>query len=161
MKAQIVAGLVAVLVLTGCQSRFNPTNWGWGWFGNDRSEPTLAPRDGYPSDIDPRPLVAQVTSMQVDRASGGAIVTAVGLPATQGYWAADLVSTYKTEAGRIAAKDGVLQLEFLVVPPRERRRSGTTVSREISAGIFISEQSLAGVREIRVVGQNNQRSSRR
>ena len=130
MKLKIVAGLVmALLVLSGCQSRYNPVNW--GWFGGSRSEATLAPNRGYPSDVDPRPLVSQVVSMQVDRVPGGAIVTAVGLPPTQGYWAADLVSTYETEAGKIASKDGVIQLEFRVVPPRGPQNVVNQRSREI------------------------------
>ncbi len=159
MKVQIVAGLVAVLVLAGCQSRYNPGNW--GWFSNSSDTPTLAPNKGYPSDVDPRPLVSQVVEMQVDQVPGGAVVTAVGLPPRQGYWAADLVSTYKSEAGKIASKDGVIQLEFRVVPPRQQTNVVNTASRELTAGAFISDQSLGGVRQIRVIGQNNQRTSSR
>lgn len=159
MKLPIFAGLVAVLVLAGCQSRYNPSNW--GWFGGSRSEPSLAPRNGYPSDIDPRPLVSQVVSMSVDQVPGGAVVTAVGLPPTQGWWAADLVSTYVTEAGQTAPKDGVIQLEFRVVPPVSARGSVNKASRELTAGTFLSEQTLRGVRQIRVIGANNQRSSGR
>ncbi|SDJ41825.1 hypothetical protein [Aliiruegeria lutimaris] len=158
MKVQIVAGLVAVLVLTGCQSRYNPTNW--GWFSGSQSG-TLEPRKGYPSDVDPRNLVSQVTSMQIDQVPGGAIVTAVGLPPTQGYWNADLISTYKTETGAVAPKDGVIQLEFVIAPPRQQRNVVNTASREVSAGTFLSDQTLRGVRTIRVIGQNNQRSSNR
>ncbi|MDV7141592.1 hypothetical protein R3X27_02745 [Tropicimonas sp. TH_r6] len=159
MKVQIVAGLLAVLVLAGCQSRYNPGNW--GWFSNSTGEPSLAPNKGYPIDADPRPLVSQVVSMQVDQVPGGAVVTAVGLPPRQGYWGADLISTYKSEAGRIAPKDGVIQLEFRVVPPKRQTNAVNQASRELSAGAFISDQSLRGVRQIRVIGQNNQRTSSR
>lgn len=159
MKLQILAGCVALAVLAGCESRYNPGNW--GWFGGSRSEPTLEPRRGYPLDYDPRPLVQQVLSMQVDQVSGGAVVTAVGLPPTQGYWAADLVSAYETEAGKIASRDGVIELRFLIVPPPQQRPVVNQVSREVSAGIFLSDQALTGVRQIRVVGQENQRSSSR
>lgn len=159
MKVLFVAGLMATVALAGCQSRLNPAHW--SWFERSASEPTLAPKEGYPSDVDPRPRVSQVVSMQVDRTQGGAIVTAVGLPPTQAYWEAALIPTYKGDGGKVAAKDGVIQLEFLAVPPFQHRREGTRISRELSAGIFLSDQSLEGVREIRVVGQNNQRSSRR
>jgi hypothetical protein len=159
MRLQIVAGLLVLTVLAGCQSRYNPTNW--GWFGGSTGEATLAPRSGYAPDVDPRPLADQIVSMQVDRLPGGAIVTAVGLPRTQGYWKADLVSTYKTESGKTAAKDGVIRLEFRVIPPRGPRPVVNQASREISAGIYLTDQTLRGVRTITVVGAQNQRSSRR
>ncbi|RYH10380.1 hypothetical protein [Tropicimonas sp. IMCC6043] len=159
MKTQIVAISLAVLVLAGCSSRYNPVNW--SWFGGSRSEASLAPRGGFPSDVDPRPLVSQVVSMQVDRVPEGAVVTAVGLPPTQGWWAAGLVSRYESEAGRIAAKDGVIELEFRILPPAKPQNVINEASREVSAGIYLSNQTLAGVRRITVIGQNNQRTSNR
>ncbi len=159
MKVQIVAGLLAIGLLAGCQSRYSPNNW--GWFGGSQSEPTLAPNDGYAPDYDRRPLVQQVVSMSVDQVPGGAIVTAVGLPPTQGYWEADLVSTYETESGKPAPKDGVMRLEFRIVPPRGQKRVSTAISREVTAGTFLSDQALGAVRTITVVGSGNQRSSGR
>ncbi|PRY21433.1 hypothetical protein CLV78_10946 [Aliiruegeria haliotis] len=159
MKVQILAGVIAVLVLAGCESRYNPGNW--GWFGGGRSEPTLAPRKGYVDDSDPRPVIDQVVSMTVDKVPGGAVVTAVGLPRTQGYYAADLISTYETEAGKPAAKDGVMRLEFRIVPPRQPRPVVNQASREVVSAFYLSDQALQSVRQITVVGARNQVSSRR
>ncbi|WP_068111390.1 hypothetical protein [Tropicimonas marinistellae] len=159
MKAQHVAGLLAVLLLAGCESSYNPANW--GWFGRSQSTPTLAPSDGYEDTTDIRPLVSQVVSMRIERAPGGAIVTAVGLPPTQGYWAADLLSTYVDVVGDVAANNGEILLEFRIVPPRAPQPAINAQSREVTAGIFLSDQTLQGVRTVTVVGQNNRRSSRR
>lgn len=159
MKTQIVAGLVAVLVLGGCESNYNPGNW--GWFSRSQSTPTLEPGKGYEDKTDYRPMVEQVTSMSVDRVHGGAIINAVGLPKTQGYWAADLVPTYETESGKPTSKDGVMRLEFRVVPPRTPQPSVNQRSREVVAGLFLSDQALQGARQIIVVGEQNQRSSSR
>ncbi|SNT11032.1 hypothetical protein [Tropicimonas sediminicola] len=159
MKAQIVAGVIAALVLAGCQSRYNPGNW--GWFGGSRSAPTLEPRDGYEQNADFRPLVEQVVSMTVEQTPGGAIVTATGLPPTQGYWKADLVSTYQTVTGEVAAKDGEIRLEFRIVPPPTPTPASTARSREVTTALFLTDQTLRNVRQITVVGQANARSSRR
>lgn len=159
MKAQIVAGLVAVLVLAGCESRYNPTNW--GWFGGSRSAPTLEPQDGYEDTTEIRPLVQQVLSMSVDQVPGGAIVTATGLPPSQGYWEADLVSAFQTVTGDVASKDGEIRLDFRIVPPRTPKPVVNQRSREVTTGLYLSDQTLQNVRRITVVGSANSRSSTR
>ncbi|MFD0981389.1 hypothetical protein [Tropicimonas aquimaris] len=159
MKAQIVAGVIAALVLTGCQSRLNPGNW--GWFGGSRSAPTLEPEDGYDQNADLRPLVEQVVSMSVEQTPGGAIVTATGLPPTQGYWKADLVSAYETVTGAVASKDGEIRLEFRIVAPPTPKPVGAARSREVTTALFLTDQTLRNVRQITVVGQANARSSSR
>jgi hypothetical protein len=158
-----LAALAAVLVLAGCgtirESRLNPVNW---WGGSSSEAPSLAPRDGYPETIaDTRPLVAQVVTMQIDRAPGGAIVRATGLPATQGWWAADLVAEVQTTGGHPVAENGVMSFQFRILPPPVGTRSGPQQSREVTAAVFLSDQELAGVRTITVKGRDNQRSSRR
>jgi hypothetical protein len=54
-----------------------------------------------------------------------------------------------------------LTFRFVVVPPRGQTRVSTQQSREITAGIFVTNRQLAGVREITVLGANGGRSSRR
>ncbi|SFB70291.1 hypothetical protein [Tropicimonas isoalkanivorans] len=159
MKVQIVAGLAAALVLTGCQSRYNPVNWSWG--GGNASRTTLAPDDGYEDKTERRPLVSQVLSMDVERVPGGAIVTAVGLPPTQGYWKADLVSTYQTVTGEVAAKDGEIRLEFKIIPPPVPNPVVNQQSREVVAGTYLTDQTLYNVRRITVVAANNSVASSR
>lgn len=135
-------------LLTGCGSRLNPMNW----FGGSRSEAvTTAPA----APVDGRPLVQQVTKLEVLRASpAGAIVSATGLPATQGYWNVDLVA-------EPLGADGVLTYRFVVAPPTEARRVSTPQSREVTAGAFISGKDLERVRQVVVIGQTNRMTSAR
>jgi hypothetical protein len=157
MRRTGLAVLVALLALSACQSRLNPVNW----FGNSREAPSLAPRGGYETETDPRPLVEQVTAMQVERVPGGAVVRATGLPPTQGFWAADLVPQTADYEGRPVPENGVATLEFRIVPPIAPQRSGPAQSREVTAAFFLSDQSLAGIRSIVVQGRTNSRSSSR
>lgn len=157
MRTPLLAILTVCLVLSGCarigQSRLNPFNW----FGRSTSE-TVSVTDvaAGPNRSDLLPLVAQVSEMRIDRAPGGAIVHAVGLPSVQGYWAAELSVDTSVEAS-----PGTLVLKFLAVPPVTRTAQGTTQSREITAALFLSDQDLANVGTIVVRGAQNQRSSRR
>lgn len=153
MRISVLAALAALMVLSACatvrSSRVNPLNW----FG--RGEERAVAVDMTQA-LDPRPLVQQVTAMQVDRAPGGAIVSATGLPPSQGHWEAELV---ETNDGKPV--DGVLTLHFRAYPPEFPRPAGTPASREITAGIFLSTQDLEGVSRIVVQGAENQRVSRR
>lgn len=148
----LLAALAVTLTISACgrvaDSRLNPFNW----FGRDRSEtvevaPEAATRDG-------RQFVAQVTELAVDPTPGGAIVRAVGVPPTQGFWDAELVRVQTQDPSQVV-------YEFRVVPPLQRRAVGTVGSREIIAGASLSNIALQGVRSITVVGQSNRRSVRR
>ncbi len=157
MKTPILALLAATLILAGCgnirDSRLNPLNW----FGRSQSGPaTLEPKDGYQATGDYRILVGEVTQMTLDKVPGGAILTAAGLPPTQGWWDAEL-----RPVGDGAPVDGVLTFEFVVSEPREQTRVSTPQSREVTAGIFISDQKLAEVKTVVVQGERNSRTSRR
>ncbi len=144
--------VVAVAMVSACgrvaESRFNPLNW----FGGDRETRDVAPATEA---SDPRPVVDQVIQLSVDEAPGGAVVRAVGLPATQGHWAAALVPEARQTL------PGVLTFTFRIVPPASATRISTQQSREVVAATFLSDQSLAGVREIRVLGARASRSVRR
>ena len=84
----------ALLALGSCasisQSRFNPFNW----FGKGEAQAvsTETAHAADPALADPRPLVADVISLSVERASGGAIVAAVGTVPAQGFWDAELLA---------------------------------------------------------------------
>lgn len=152
MNRSILAMLAVTLTLSACgrvaDSRFNPFNW----FGRDRSEAVAVDADA--ATVDGRQLVSQVTELAVDATPGGAIVRAVGLPPTQGFWNAELVRVN-------SADPSVVVYEFRVVPPLERRAQSTQQSREIIAGADLSNFALSGVRAIVVRGLSNQRSVRR
>lgn len=153
MTRTIAALLVAAVAVTGCgrirDSKLNPFNW----FGGSKEE-TVQVVDGVPQD--PRPLVQEVTGLEVARQPGGAIVTATGLPPTQGWYDAELLAANDRQA-----EDGVLTYRFVVNQPLELRRSSTPQSRELTAAVFISDIRLQDVRKIVVQGASNSRSTSR
>jgi hypothetical protein len=137
-----IGAALAAAALAGCgagQSRLNPINW----FGDDRSEAVVAATS--------EPVVDQVVSLDVAAMPSGAIVTATGLPPTQGFWEAEL--------RRVPSPDpSILVLEFGILPPFGPAPQGPQPSREVLAGIAYSNQDLAGIRTITVRGERNQRS---
>lgn len=147
-----IALALALSVLTGCatvrESRLNPFNW----FGSD--EETVAPVDVV---NERRPLVSQITSLEIERTPGGAIVRSTALPPTQGWFAAELVPV--SSGG--APVDGVLSYAFRAVPPETPVRQSTPQSRELTAGTFIPNIVLNQVRVIQVTGSQNSRIARR
>lgn len=162
MKSPLVAVLTLSLVLAGCGgfrgSRLNPLNW----FGKSRSEvATLAPEGGYGTlASDRRVLVDQVTSLEIRRTPEGAIISAAGVPPTQGWWDAELVA----ENNGLPV-DGTMTYRFVVAEPLPgtppASRVLTPESREVTAGAFLSNIALQEVRRIVVTGALNSRSVNR
>lgn len=153
MTTHRVAVLVAcALVLTGCarvsESRFNPFNW----FGGSRSEERVAT---VQERSDPRPLVARITALRVERTPSGAIIRATGVPPTQGWYAGELVPEADGPVG------GVLAYRFRAAPPLESARVSTQQSRELVVAVSVSSITLADTRVIRVIGAGNALVSRR
>lgn len=143
---RLILALLAATSLTACASRLNPVNW----FGSAKSEPVAAQAAPAPA-VDPRPLVSQVTKADLDRVAGGVMLTATGLPMSQGWWKADLVP----DQAQGLAVDGTLTLRFVAAAPVSRQASSTAQSRELTAGRFIPDADLAGVRRIVVLGDTN------
>ena len=150
-RVSLLAVLSIVLVTSACSSRLNPLNW----FGRDK-ETTVVVQEAPGGIIDPRPLIDQIQSVQVDRAPGGAIVNTVGLTQWQGYWQPALIAE-----NRGVPVDGVLTIQFRVAEPLTDQIQGTQRSREITAAMFLTDQELTGVRSIVIRGANNARSVRR
>jgi hypothetical protein len=152
MRTATLVGLPALLLLVGCsgtsQTSLNPFNW----FGGGDEPPSLA----IPVSVDNRPLVAEVTELAVEPVRGGAIVRAVGLPPTQGWWDAQLMPENLFEP-----EGGELSFRFVLAPPPGPQRQGTPVSREVTAGIFVSDFKLANTRRITVTGADNARTVNR
>ena len=143
LRGWIAAGAAAA-ALSACglgESRLNPFNWGGG---------TVAARVPDARD-DARPVVDQVISLEIAQTRSGAILSAVGLPPTQGFWEADLVQV-------ASADPSVLVLDFRILPPVEPARVGTQPSREVLAGLVLSTQDLAPYRTIVVQGARSSRS---
>ena len=155
MNRSTLAALSAVLVLSACGgfsgSSFNPFNW----FDREDEEVTsLVPPGG--AIIDNRVAVSQVSDMALERRPGGAVLRATGIPATQGWWDAELRPENDGEA-----VDGVLLFTFVVAEPRQATPQGTPQSRELTAAVYLSDIKLSQAREIRVQGAQNARSIRR
>jgi hypothetical protein len=140
------------LLLSGCggfnASSLNP----FTWFGSSDETAPIA----IPIRVDDRPLVAQVTELAVEPMRGGAIVRAVGLPPTQGWWDAQLIPE-----NRFEPENGELSFRFVLAPPPGPRPQGAPVTREVSAGIFVSDFKLANTRRITVTGADNARTTTR
>ncbi len=149
MKTSIATLLLSALLVTGCASKFNPFNW----FKRSTNE-TVQVAPGQV--LDTRGLVDQVTSLQIEQTNGGAIIHAVGLPPSQGYWDAELVAENDEKPVK-----GVLTYRFRIEKPYEFKRASTPTSREVVVGHFVSNIKLQGVTSIRVLGTKNARSSRR
>ncbi len=151
---RVLSTLILLSFLASCgslgRSRLNPANW----FGKSKSRAVVQLDKTRVKDT--TPLVDTVLSLRVDRAPGGAIIHAMGLPPTQGYWNAKL----KPENGE-KPQNGMLSYTFRLLPPDSAAPQGTKRSREVLVGRFISSQKLAGVRRIRVIGVRNRRTVRR
>ncbi len=150
---QLVAMFGMSVALAGCgDSSLNP----FSWFSSGPEVETLSEIE-FDQVIDARPLIDTITNLTVERIPGGAIVRATGLPRSQGWQTADLVS----EDSEGEPVDGVLGFTFRAIPPEETTRASTVQSREIVAAVYVSDITLARVREIRVTGASNARTARR
>lgn len=151
MKTPIAILMISAVLVTGCGTKLNPFNWFKGSSDEKRVE-----RTNPGQVIDYRKLVDQVSSLQIEKTNGGAIIHAVGLPPSQGYWDAELVA----QNGEKPVK-GVLSYRFQIERPYEFKRASTPTSREVVVGHFVSNIKLQGVTSIRVLGARNIRTSRR
>lgn len=120
------------------------------------SEPDIERLEPVPeaADFDPRDLVTSVTSARRDRLPGGVIVTATGLPPSQGWWAAELVPL------EAETDSSTLAFEFRIARPRGLQPPGSPQSREVVVALFLSDQRLQGIRDITIIGTQNRRSVR-
>lgn len=150
MRAPFLAVVCALTLVGGCGSSLNPRNW----FGGAAPDPTIAANPAEAINAS-WPLVDEVTEMAVERVPGGAIVRATGLPPRQGYWLAGLVA----DSGA-PMENGVLILNLRSAPPPQPTPVGTPSSRVMTAALYLSDQSLVGVRTIVVRGARNERSAR-
>jgi len=142
LRALILFALV--LTVSACGSRMNPFNW----FGGDREQRVEISAQN--ERVDPRGLVREVLSLDVQATSSGAIVSAVGLPETQGFWAVDLVE--------VARESGTTTYEFRVFPPTGPADVVNQASREVVVATSLSVRDLSEVRTIVVLGQENSRT---
>jgi len=150
---RLIAAMTLLTFLAACgglrDSKLNPRNW----FGKSKQQTVTATTANV---TDPRSLVAQVIAMKVDRVPDGAIVSAVGLPATQGYYQAELVPLNDGKPVK-----GTLKFEFRLLAPSTTHPTGAPRAREVLVGHAVSSQDLKGVRRIKVIAQQNSRTAKR
>lgn len=148
MKTSLLAAMVMMVLLGACQSRLNPFNW----FGRSAPVEKVLVTDAEAAD--PRLLVDEVLSLDIEAFPGGAIIRAEGRNPTQGYWDAELVA-------RPIETDGVLIYDLRLLPPVERTDVNTQRSRQVAVAVSLSDVKLDGIREIIVQGARNARAVRR
>ena len=152
MKSSLLVTLSLVVVLGGCgairDSRLNPFNW----FGRSApAEQVLLPTTAAE---DPRALVDEVLSLNIEAFPGGAIIRAEGLTPVQGYWDAELVA-------RPIEKEGVLIYDFRILPPISATDVNTPRSRQVAVAVSLSDIKLEDISQIIVQGARNARAVRR
>ena len=155
MSLTRIAVLMAPLALASCgisETRLNPFNW----FGGGDNVSTAQPLEIVVR-ADTRPIVAEITQLDVERTPGGAIIRVTGLPPTQGWHGASLVNV--DPDGQ--PFNGVLSYSLRALPPDAPTRVSTRQSRELTAAVFVSDILLSNVRVIQVTGARNSRISRR
>jgi len=169
MRIILTTALVSALALPGCGgssggSAYNPLNW----FGKSRNE-TVAPeaknalipqKSGFRRERAALEgvAVAQILALSIEPAAGGAILRVTGLAPTLGAYDVRLVPEFDLEI------DGPLQTLQYSLKTEYSTRSRPAApqrSRELTAAVFLSDEDLEGVREIRVSGAENARSIRR
>lgn len=148
MKQSLFAAMMMVVLLGACQSRLNPFNW----FG--RSAPVEKVLITDAEVADPRALVDEVLSLDIESFPGGAIIRAEGRTPVQGYWDAELVA-------RPIDKDGVLIYDFRILPPITATDVSTPRSRQVAVAVSLSDIKLDGISQIIVQGARNARAVRR
>lgn len=162
-KGTIVRKLLAlsvILTISGCSGgstgsagsmgNLNPFNW---FGGNKTDEVALTPRGGFAESVDRRPRVGQIVKITLERTSFGVILHANALLPSQGYFDLDLVQSDE-------ARSDQLVFDFRAWPPQTPTVAGTPRQRELTAAIFLSSQTIRGIREIVVVGATNSLSRR-
>ncbi len=100
-------------------------------------------------------LVAQVTSLDIQRTTTGGIVSVTGLTTRQGAFDVRLVARNQG-----VPVDGVLTYELRAVQPIQTLQ-GPERTRRIQAAAPLSIQDLEGIRTVQVVARTNTRTSRR
>ncbi|NKB29642.1 MAG: hypothetical protein GKR99_19625 [Rhodobacteraceae bacterium] len=156
MRIHTIAVLVGAMTVTGCSgglSALNPMNM----FKTSEDVEMLTPLEARDRRRDPRPLMEQVTTLEIEPSPGGALIRVSGSAPTTGYYGVDLL-----EVNEGVPVGGILTYHFVAAPPpRDRAVTPGGQTLQVTAAKFVSEQVLAETREILVVAERNARSAKR
>lgn len=168
MVRAVLILILSATMLTSCggfsESRLNPFNW----FGRSVSEPVdpnakvnpLIPARKKASIFRSKQeeayagsRVGEVTELLIERRPGGAVIRATGVADRQGPFDVRMTQLdAETDAN-------TLTYEFRAYQAPGPR--GGDLSRTVTAAVWLTDNELAGIRTIRVLGARNARSSRR
>ncbi len=164
---------VSAVLLSSCStvrnSRVNPFNW----FGRSQSQPVSVQTDGSAAN----PLIpatrrngllglgttkpegpylgqpiAEVSELLIERRAGGAIIRTTGV--------ADRVGPFDVRLVPLPDAPGTLSYTFSALQTPGPRNTSPW-ARTVTAAIWLTDQELAGIQTIRVVGRTNQLVTRR
>ncbi|PRY94973.1 hypothetical protein BCF33_0584 [Hasllibacter halocynthiae] len=147
-----IIALAFCTAVAGCAATDGLRSAG-GLFGTSAEAPPAPLVPTRRDETDERGYIDQVTALAVEPVPGGALVRAVGLPAVQGQWDAEL--TQEGEEG------GVLRYAFRVNAAPGPRPVGPTPSREIVVAAFVPDEVLRRITTIRVEAARNARTAGR
>lgn len=159
--------LFSAMVLTSCGavrgSAFNPMNW----FGRSTSEPVAT--DGEVNPLIPARRasifrqerdesyrgwnVGEVSDLRVERRPGGAIIRATGVT--------DYVGPFELKLVKLDDQSDADTLTYALRAYQPRTATGGQRARTVTAALWLTDNDMAGIREIRVVAERNSRVSRR
>lgn len=159
MRISVLILMSATLALSGCQSRWNPTNW-WG----DDPVPVGEVNPLIPDTTDDGRSFFQakevaefvgspiqtVTSVEVHKVPEGNLVMVVGVASVHGVSNVRLIPTNDG-----IPENGILTLELRGIYPEDPIVGGADVTREVTTAVVLTEQHLNGARTIRVSAANN------
>lgn len=143
LRAIPALALVALLAACGGVS-LNP----FTWFGGEREERITVVETE--EETDPRPLVAEVTSLTVESTTSGAIVRATAVNERAGYWQPSLVEIERTEDS--------ITYAFRAAAPWAGSSASAAPAREIVVATTLGRRDAATVRSITVIGRENRRT---
>lgn len=162
MRRLIFPVILVSLALSGCARLANSSANPGNWFKREGAAPSapapapvrraLVPAGSRAITVDGRGLINRVSTVEALPTSGGLLVRATGLAATQGYYNAELVPTQ--------IKSGTLTLSFRAQSQATPQPAGAASSREITVATVLSRKALAGVRRIQVRGFDNSKTVR-
>ncbi|MFY9209516.1 MAG: hypothetical protein WAO69_00145 [Aestuariivita sp.] len=157
----IVALTLTVFLLAGCSTRLNPFNWFGGSeevidVGTGEINPLLPQDSGggmfdRPEDVYPGVPIDQITELRIDRTRSGAIILVQGLASRQGPYEVQLTPANPDNE----PVDGVLTYTFEIIYPSFNTPVGPEATRRVTAASAISNEQLAGLSRVRVVGARN------
>ncbi|MCR8549649.1 hypothetical protein M4578_17600 [Salipiger sp. P9] len=161
--------IVAGVVLTSCgsvrESRLNPFNW----FGGSESVAVDPAATGANNPLIPKRRasvfrakeagyaghpVETVSELLIERRPGGAIIRVTGVADRAGPFEVRLIKDEDV------SDDNTLAYTLKALQSAGPRNTGER-ARMVTAALWLTEQELAGIREIRVAGRTNARASRR